>query len=64
MFLGMGVVLSHMVFAAPLFILQGYTAALEPARQEKRCATFLSMAGPREVFHRLGVQDVAEFDSD
>jgi hypothetical protein len=32
--------------------------------EEKWLATFLSAAGHREAFHRLGVQDVAEFVSD
>jgi hypothetical protein len=39
-------------------------AALELASREKWYAAFLSTAECREAFHRLGVQDVAEFDSD
>jgi hypothetical protein len=37
---------------------------LELVGGQKWCAAFLSIAGLREVFHRLQVQDVAEFDSD
>jgi hypothetical protein len=48
-------------------------AALKIASWEKWCAAFLevgtywtgfSVARYREVFHRLGAQDVTEFDSD
>jgi uncharacterized protein (UPF0179 family) len=39
-------------------------AALELAHGEKWYATFVSMAGNREAFHGLGVQDVREFDSE
>jgi hypothetical protein len=39
-------------------------AALEPAGREKWHTAPLCMAGHRETFHGLGVQDVVEFDSD
>jgi hypothetical protein len=38
-------------------------AALEPAKGGKWCCCFQCSVG-REAFHGLGVQDVAEFDSD
>jgi hypothetical protein len=41
-------------------------AALEPAVREKQLCFFFSVVLPPhwEAFHRLGVQDVTEFDSD
>jgi hypothetical protein len=39
-------------------------AALELAGREKWPDAFLSAAGHEETFHWLGVQDVAEFNSD
>jgi hypothetical protein len=39
-------------------------AALEPASREKWSVAFLSVVRCREAFHNLGVQVVAEFDSD
>jgi hypothetical protein len=39
-------------------------ALLELAGGEKWHVSFFSTAEHREAFHELGVQDVAEFDSD
>jgi hypothetical protein len=39
-------------------------AALELADREKWHGTFLSTVGSREAFYGLGVQDVADFNSD
>jgi hypothetical protein len=38
--------------------------ALEPVSRERNGFSFLSVAQHKKVFHGLGVQDVAEFDSD
>jgi hypothetical protein len=46
---------------AYLFVLQIHTAALEPGK----CHTIsLSVVRRSEAFHRLGVQDITDFDSD
>jgi hypothetical protein len=48
---------SHVLCDAHLFVLQIHTSSFEINWQRE-------MAMHREVFHGLGVQDVAEFDSD
>jgi hypothetical protein len=51
------VVESCMVSDAHLFVMQIHAAG-------RNCATFFSVPWLKKAFHGLGVQDVAEFDSD
>jgi hypothetical protein len=55
---------SRVVCGAHLFILPiDAQAGLELAVVGRMAPTFLSAAWHGEDFHRLGIQDVAEFDS-
>jgi hypothetical protein len=53
----------HVVHDAHLFVLQIHISSFGTGWQGEMCA-LLSALGCREAFHRLGVQDVAELDSD
>jgi hypothetical protein len=56
---------SQVTCDAHLFILPIHMqAGLEPVVLGKMAPTFLSASRCGEAFHGLGVQDVAEFDSD
>jgi hypothetical protein len=55
---------SCMVSDAQLFILQFHASSFGAGWKGEIVLLFFSSAWHRESFHRLGVQDVTEFDSD
>jgi hypothetical protein len=55
---------SHVIGEAHLFILQIHASSFRASQLGEMGSTLLSTAWRKDGFHRLGVQDVASFDSD
>jgi hypothetical protein len=55
---------SHVVFDAHLFVLQFHTCSFGAGWWGEKALLFFSAVWHSEAFHGLGVQDVADFDSD